>query len=384
MEIVVAGGGMAGLTVAALLGRTGSHQVTVLERAPEYSDAGYGIGLYPLGAAVFHALGRYDELRNRSSVLDRYEVHGPNGDTLQSVDLGELLAPFGPMLGVSRTDLIELLATSVGDGIIHFGAEARAVTQSGDRLVVETAGGGSFDADIVVAADGMNSALRSSLFGEVEPHDTGFDAWMWWVPSGSTPDGTASEYWGPSVFVGLYPILDHVNVAVAVPRSLTPDRGASPENIVGALRSVVAEHASGAASLPGLFDIGDSAPFLWPMTDVRAPDITACSDRLALVGDSGIGFLPTAGVGASNALRSAAALAYELSLADAQSAPVAVRRWHARVKPVVTANQHDSRELARVMMVEHASASAVINAVMKHVPVTSITKGIVKSMGAPF
>ncbi len=384
MQVVIAGGGMAGLTVAALLSRTGSHRVTVLERSPEYATAGYGIGLYPLGAAVFHALGRYDELQACSSVLSRYEVHGPKGDPLQSVDLGALLAPFGPMFGVSRSDLISLLAGAVDEDVIRFGTEACAVDASAERLAVVTTGGERFEADVVVAADGMHSALRASLFGEVGGDDTGFDAWMWWAPAGSTPGDTASEYWGPSGFVGLYPIRDRVNVAVAVPRSSSPDPHAGTPQIVDALRASVAAHVPGAAALPGLFDLEAGAPFRWPMSDVRAPAITACGDRLALVGDAGIGFLPTAGVGASNALRAAAALAYELSLADAQTAPVALRRWEARIKPVVTANQHDSRELARVMMVKHASTSAVVNAVMKHLPVTSITKGIVKSMQAPF
>jgi hypothetical protein len=49
--------------------------------------------------------------------------------------------------------------------------------------------------------------------------------------------------------------------------------------------------------------------------------------------------------------RERTALAYEFSLVDAQSAPVSVRRRQARIKPIVTTKQHDSRELARVMMV---------------------------------
>lgn len=384
VQVVVVGGGMAGLTTAALLTRTGVHQVTVLERSPAYSPTGYGIGLYPLGAAVFHALGRYEALEACSSVLTRYAVHGPDGRALQSVDLGDLLAPYGPMFGVSRGDLIDLLASSCGEGVIHFGSEVCRVDSGAERLGVETATGDRFEADVVVAADGMHSALRSSLFGNVASYDTGFDAWMWWAPAGATPNDTASELWGPAAFVGLYPIRDRVNVAVAVPRSSSPSPEAPPVDIVEALRDRVEAHAPGAAALPGLFDVQTAAPFLWPMRDVRAPEITACDHRLALVGDAGIGFLPTAGVGASNALRSAAALAYELSLADAHTVPAALRRWETRIKSLVTANQHASRELARVMMVKHASVSALVNALMQHLPVTSITKGIVNSMEAPF
>jgi 2-polyprenyl-6-methoxyphenol hydroxylase and related FAD-dependent oxidoreductases len=72
MRVIVVGGGVAGLTVAALLGRTGGHSVTVLERIPAYGDAGYGLGLYPLSGAVFNALGVSAKVLERSCALDTY------------------------------------------------------------------------------------------------------------------------------------------------------------------------------------------------------------------------------------------------------------------------------------------------------------------------
>jgi len=384
MKVIIAGGGMAGLTVAGLLARTGSHEVTVLEHAASFGEAGYGIGLYPLGGAVFNALGKADELARRSVVLSRYVVYGPHGDELQSVDLGDLLSAYGPMLGVSRADLIDILSSCVPDGAIRFGVHAMSAERSGDSVVVHAADGNSYEGDVAIAADGMNSAIRTSLFGEVKRHDTGFDAWMWWAPAGAVADGTAAEHWGPSSFVGLYPMAQGTNVAVGVPKAMSPDPAMPPAEIIASLRAIVAEHNPGVAGVTGLWELGDSRPFLWPMQDVRAPQLTALDDRLALVGDSGVGFLPTAGVGASNALRSAAALAYDLSLADAASAPLAVRRWRDRVSKLVEKNQEDSRQLAKVMMVKHGSTSRVVNAVMRHMPVTMMTRSIVKSMDVPF
>ncbi len=384
MRVVIVGGGIAGLTAAALLSRTGSHQVVVCERAPAYGDAGYGLGLYPLGAAVFNALGRYDELARRSEVLDTYTVHGPDGAVLQSVDLGDLLSRFGPMLGVSRADVIDVLAGCLPEGAIRFGTDVVAVGADGDEVVVTTAGGEQITGDVVLAADGMNSALRRSLFGDVRMNSTGFDAWMWWAPQGSTPPGTASEHWGPSAFVGLYPMPGGVNVAVGVPTELSPDSKDDPDAILDALRAVVEQHNPAAAALPHLWEITHGRPFLWPLADVRAPAITALGGRVALVGDSGLGFLPTAGVGASNALRSAAALAYDLSLADAATAPLSIERWGKRVRTLVEGNQDDSRQLAKVMMVKHGTSSKVVNSIMKHMPVTTMTKSIVKSMEVPF
>jgi FAD-dependent urate hydroxylase len=384
MRVIVAGGGVAGLTVAGLLSRTGEHHVTVLEQAPSYGDIGYGIGLYPLGGAVFHALGRSRELLERSTVLDTYEVYGPDGSLLQSVAFGDALKRFGPMLGVSRADLIEILASCVPEGAIRFGTHAVAVKADGEGVCVTTADASSFEGDVVIAADGMNSAVRRSLFGDVPLDETGFDAWMWWADPGGVGAHTAAEHWGPKAFVGLYPMPRGVNVAVGVPKNLSPEPSAEPDEILSSLRAIVAEHNPGAADLPGIWKISAGKPFLWPLADVRAPEITALGGRVALVGDSGIGFLPTAGVGASNALRSAAALAYELSLADAQGVPEALARWQHRVKKLVEANQRDSREIGKLMLVKHASTSAVVDTILKHTPMTSMLKSIVKSMEVSF
>ncbi len=370
--------------MAALLSRTGSHDVTVLEHVPSYGAAGYGLGLYPLGGAVFNALGKADELREASVVLRTYAIHGPDGGVLQEVDLSALLRDYGPMLGISRAAVIDLLSSCIPDGRIHFGVRAESVARDGDRVIVTAADGQAYDADVVIAADGMHSTLRQWLFGDVKTHDTGFDAWMWWAPEGSADPNSAREYWGPAAFVGLYPMKGAVNVAVGVPRDRSPDRAGAPEEIVEQLHAWVTAQSPAAGALPGIWEIGASAPFLWRLEDVRAPAITALDDRVVLLGDSGIGFLPTAGVGASNAMRSAAALAYDLSLADAASTPVSVRRWKQRVEKLVQGNQHDSRELAKVMLVKHGGSSALVNAIMKHAPVTALTSSIVKSMEVPF
>lgn len=384
MKVTIVGAGMGGLAVAALLSRTGQHEVTVLEQVPGFHEAGYGIGLYPLGAMVYNAIGRGQQLRDKAVVLKTYEVHGPDGKLLQSIDLNGLLAAYGPLLGVTRTDMISILHSAVPDGVIQFACRAQEVSMAGDQVSVTLENGRTIQSDIVVAADGMHSAIRKSLFGEVTPHETGFDAWMWWAPLSLNQPDTVSEFWGPSAFVGLYPMREFINVAVAVPKEFSPDPKDSPTNVLQALRQAVAQHAPKVAEMPHLWEIASGKPFLWPMLDVRAPALSALNDRVALLGDAGVGFLPTAGVGASNALRSGAALAYELSLSDKDSAQAAVRRWRKRIEKIVHGNQNDSRQLAKLMMVKHASASALINLLMKYMPVTATTNSIIKSMEEPF
>jgi len=384
MKVSIVGAGMGGLAVAALLTRTGQHEVIVLEQAPALQDAGYGIGLYPLGAMVYNAIGRGQQLRDKAVVLNTYQVHGPDGKLLQSIDLSDLLSDYGPLLGVTRTDLISILQSAVPDGVIRFDSRAESASLVGDHVSVTLANGQTIDSDILIAADGMHSAIRRSLFGEVVPHETGFDAWMWWAPLSLSQPDTVSEFWGPSAFVGLYPMRDFINVAVAIPKDSSPDPKDASDRILQSLRSSVAQHAPTVAATPHLWEVAAGKPFLWPMLDVRAPSLSALDDRVALLGDAGVGFLPTAGVGASNALRSGAALAYELSLSNKESARAGVKRWRKRVEKLVHGNQNDSRQLAKLMMVKHASTSTLVNLLMKYMPVTATTNSIIKSMEEPF
>ncbi len=69
MDVVIAGGGVAGLALAALL-RPQGHRVTVVDPEHEAAD-GYAIALWPHGTRVLHALGVHDRLVERSLELRR-------------------------------------------------------------------------------------------------------------------------------------------------------------------------------------------------------------------------------------------------------------------------------------------------------------------------
>ena len=122
--------------------------------------------------------------------------------------------------------------------------------------------------------------------------------------------------------------------------------------------------------------------FSWPMHDVRMKRWS--KGRVVLCGDAGMAFLPTAGVGASNALRSAAALADELSLADARLAPLAILRYEKRCFKIVKTNQQDSRNAGRLVFVESNALSWVRDQIIKRIPVSKFVRGIIKSMKEPF
>lgn len=93
-----------------------------------------------------------------------------------------------------------------------------------------------------------------------------------------------------------------------------------------------------------------SAPAVyWPMADIRS-DIWS-RQRTVLLGDAVAAFLPTAGVGASAAMDSAAALADELSRAGRTHMGYALSLYEKRQRHRVEMAQTNSRKLAKYMFV---------------------------------
>jgi 2-polyprenyl-6-methoxyphenol hydroxylase-like FAD-dependent oxidoreductase len=99
-----------------------------------------------------------------------------------------------------------------------------------------------------------------------------------------------------------------------------------------------------------------------------------------LCGDAGTAFLPTAGVGASAALRSAAALADELSRADARLVPLALDHYLDRTTKPIRANQRDSRRLARAMFLRSNALCRGRDVATRHMPARSMIGSILTAM----
>src|SRR5690606_21944871 len=145
--------------------------------------------------------------------------------------------------------------------------------------------------------------------------------YVWWADSRLAGVGETTERWGAGSFLGTYPGSERLCVIAGAPLdALQPDR---PDGRAARLARLLRPYGVQVDEL--LTDLpGDSEPlFLWRMADVRAPQWV--QGRVALVGDAAAAFLPTAGIGASMALESAAVLADELSRTDPTYLPNALQ-----------------------------------------------------------
>jgi len=155
----------------------------------------------------------------------------------------------------------------------------------------------------------------------------------------------AREWWGAGGVFGAYPAPGQVMCAAGGPAEAV--HGDDVRSMLHHHLASLIDHnpVVGAA----IDDMGEA--YSWAMRDVRAD--RWIDGRIALCGDAAVGFMPTAGAGASYAMRAAAGLADELSRADAATVPLALELYQKRCRGVIERGQTDSRRLARVMFVRH-------------------------------
>ena len=214
MRVLIAGGGLGGLTAALALLRKGC-EVEVYEQAPELREVGAGLQLSANGTHVFYALGVGEALQALSCETQGKEIRLWNtGESWKLFDLGKVsVERYGyPYFTVYRPDLLGVLAAAVhrrNPGAIHLGAKCIGLTQDphGVRLQLEN---GEAKGDALIGADGVHSAIRPALFGPDKPEFTGIIAWRGIVPMERLPRHMArmvgSTWVGPGGHVVHYPL----------------------------------------------------------------------------------------------------------------------------------------------------------------------------------
>jgi 2-polyprenyl-6-methoxyphenol hydroxylase-like FAD-dependent oxidoreductase len=378
MRPLIVGAGIAGLTLAGLMARQGRSPV-VIDRRPEGAGLGYALALWPHGSRVFHALGVHDEFVAASEPMRTYAAEGATGELLTQSPLPASIARYGHLGIIPRADLLGMLRCALNGVEVRDGVGIVTISQTQDLVEVGFDDGTTDRFDLVVGADGMHSRVRELLFGHVAPRDTGWGCYVWWSDPGLTVTGATTERWGAGSFLGTYPCREQLCVIAGAPtEALKPDR---PEGRTDRLRALLRPYGAPVTEL--LADLpGDSEPlYLWPMSDVRSPHWT--QGRVALVGDAAASFLPTAGIGASMALESAAALADELSRTDPTYLPNALQLYQRRRRARVEAAQTQSRRLARLMFLNSPRLASLRNRGLRFATMEQMVGPLIKDLREP-
>jgi salicylate hydroxylase len=215
-----------------------------------------------------------------------------------------------PYLSVHRADLVEVLRSQLPRNLFHLGARCVGVETSDAGARARFADGRVVEADLVVGADGIRSAVRQSLFGKDAPRFTGSVCWRGLVPLDAFPLGVISTdltiYMGPRSHLIHYMVRGGklVNFVAHVETDAWTGESWTQE----CERSEVMETFAGWHE-PLLRLLGASERYYkWALYD-RDPLDRWSRGRVTLLGDAAHAMLPHIGQGACMAIEDAYALA---------------------------------------------------------------------------
>jgi salicylate hydroxylase len=354
-QVVIAGGGIGGLAAALACARQGL-PVQLLERAAQLSEVGAGIQIGPNVTRILQALGLAEALNRVAAFPERLQARdAQTGQVLGSLRLGQRSQTLygAPYATIHRADLHALLlhaAQAAGAGVA-LGQSVHGWSESGEGLTVQSASGQSWQADALIGADGVWSAVRQQLLGDAPARFTGHLAFRALVPQADLPSALRTQevtvWMGPRLHVVHYPVRagQALNI-IAIVHGDKPtdpkdwDHAGHADTLMQAMGPVGADLRQRLEAIP--------AWRLWALHD-RAP-VSAASQmvqgRVALLGDAAHPMRPYLAQGAGMAIEDAQVLAQCLAhgagSVSQRLQSYAEQRWprNARVQARAIRNGH--------------------------------------------
>lgn len=287
--ITILGGGVSGLTLAATIDST-AYDVTLIERNPGYNRVPTAFGVWPFALEALDRIKLADKVRERGLPLDSGVI------TADSAGRPVTMTRHGAgMWTITRPALLQLLDEAVPDTVDR---EQRHVDDA-------TALGG----DLVVAADGARSVVRTRVWGD-EPRDTGVVAIRGVLETApDIPLDQMHEYWGDGMLFGVAP--NRLPHRIGTNWYASARRGEEPP------AAALAWARDAFAGFPELVraTIAAAEPERTVVNTIlesrRTPELVR--DRYVLVGDAAHAMSPNLGRGACEAMADAVVLGEALN-----------------------------------------------------------------------
>jgi 2-polyprenyl-6-methoxyphenol hydroxylase-like FAD-dependent oxidoreductase len=362
MNIVILGGGIAGLTAAIALKKIGM-QAVVYEAAPQIKAVGAGLVLAANAIKGFQQVGIDQAVMAEGRLLDAFAIKDEKGRLISRTDSLAAGEKYGAdNFTIHRADLHRVLLSFLDPEQIRTGKCCLDLERKHHQVLLHWSDGSSELADYLIAADGIHSAVRQKLVPASKPRYAGYTCWRAVIDNPSPDLHETTETWGPRGRFGIAPLAHGQLYWFACVQAPENDAHRRHYTVTDLLDQFGGYHDP----IPTILEATKNEDLIWNDIADLAPLPRYAYGNILLIGDAGHATTPNLGQGACQAVEDAVILAGEIEKAG--SLPAAFQAFEKRRLARTHYVINQSRRLGAVAQVQHKWVGALRNTLIRLLP----------------
>ncbi|PKV76888.1 2-polyprenyl-6-methoxyphenol hydroxylase-like FAD-dependent oxidoreductase [Nocardia fluminea] len=369
-RVAVIGGGPAGMATALSVRQTG-HEVTVFERYPHARVAGNILNLWPGPIKALGLMGVDTEGLGAGCFTEFRSHRGKRRARIQLP--ADIVRDYhGGYIGLLRRELYQRMLATLPEGVIQFDRGVTSFEQDRSGVRLHMSDGAIEEADVLIGADGIDSMIRRTLWGDSPKREHNLHVLAGFV-LGKKIDGveydenilnhsrTVQGTWSGMLHRGEYGYQWWVLEAHDAGVEFTEDIGARARKLADEF----------GAPLTTLIDATDPSNMQrWPIRD-RKPIDTWSSGRVTLAGDAAHPTSPYAAYGAGMATEDGYFLGRALAavdLTDHDAVTAALARYEEPRKPHTARQSNQAYYIGQLFHHTPRPLRGLRDAILDHTP----------------
>ncbi|BBC31802.1 2-polyprenyl-6-methoxyphenol hydroxylase [Streptomyces graminofaciens] len=313
-RVLVIGGGASGNAVTILL-RGAGLTVDLIEARPDWNaTTGSGITLQGNALRVLRELGVWEKVEASGFAFGALGVTAPDGTLLhEAEDLKTGGDDLPATLGLQRPQLQQILIDAVraSGATVRLGITADIQEQDADGVTVRFSDDTTGRYDLVIAADGLNSATRAAIGITDRPEPTGMAIWRTPAPRPEGVTRTDLAFGGPAYIAGYTPTSEKTLYAYVVEASRGDRSSIPPESYADEMRRLAQRYGGAWPEIAA--HITDPARVNYTWFNRLLVEGSWHRGRVVVIGDAAHCCPPTLAQGAAMSLEDASVLAEMLT-----------------------------------------------------------------------